>query len=387
MATVPRKLKNRTVFYVANYLADGSQVWEHAGADKRAAERRDAAMKREIKAGTYTGKPTGATSVRGFHREWHARRTNRTAGDELSWWNNHVVERCPWFLAMRLDDVLYAHVAKLKRELEAPYMNADGKTVTLSRKSVFNLFAPINTMFGDAFREGLISRNPCDWPRGSFNSRATKKRTPYNVEEVLSLTTDPRLPEDWAMFTTLYFYAGLREGEGCGLRFCDWDRRPEPLGSLAVDSQYNDRPLKTGEVVGDNARTVPVHPALARALEAWWAKGFERVFCRKPSEDDFIVPCRSRDLRNHTRSSAYKLFRRICDLVGVQNRSLHSTRHTFITLSRRDGARKDVLENVTHNAEGKTIDAYTHWEWEPLCEAVGYFMSKSTPPRRHLKAV
>jgi hypothetical protein len=50
--------------------------------------------------------------------------------------------------------------------------------------------------------------------------------------------------------------------------------------------------------------------------------------------------------------------------------SLHSTRHTFITWARRGGARSDVLEVVTHNAAGKMIDQYTHWDWEPLCDAV-----------------
>jgi hypothetical protein len=49
---------------------------------------------------------------------------------------------------------------------------------------------------------------------------------------------------------------------------------------------------------------------------------------------------------------------------------VHDTRHTFITLSRRDGARKDHLEKVTHNAVGDIVDRYTAVDWEPLCAAV-----------------
>lgn len=387
MATIPRKLKNRVVFYVSNRLADGSQAWEHAGADKRAASRRDAQMKKEIADGTYTGKPTSATSVAAYRRGWRVNRKNRTADTEDAWWNNHVAGRCPWFLALRLDDVRFAHVKKLKDEIERPYVNAEGKTVTLSRKSIFNLFAPINTMFGDAYRAELIPRNPCDWPRGSFDARPSTKRRPYTAEEVLAFTTDPRLPPDWAMLMMILFYSGLREGEACGLRFRDWDRNPEPLGSLLIDSQYNDLMLKTAVVLVDATRVVPVHPALEAALDLWWRKGFEMVFCRKPTADDFIVPCRVRELRNHTRSSAYKLFRRACKLLGIETQSLHSTRRTFITLARRDGARRDYLERVTHNAKGETIDVYTTFEWEPLCDAVSCFMSKPTAPRRHLRAV
>jgi integrase-like protein len=48
-------------------------------------------------------------------------------------------------------------------------------------------------------------------------------------------------------------------------------------------------------------------------------------------------------------------------------------RHTFITIARREGARKDVLERITHNAHGDIVDQYTHWDWAPLCEAVSCF--------------
>jgi hypothetical protein len=39
-------------------------------------------------------------------------------------------------------------------------------------------------------------------------------------------------------------------------------------------------------------------------------------------------------------------------------------------MCRRGGAWKEVLEKVTHNARGDIVDAYTHWDWAPLCEAV-----------------
>jgi hypothetical protein len=112
-----------------------------------------------------------------------------------------------------------------------------------------------------------------------------------------------------------------------------------------------------------------VHPALASMLTAWRRDGFEFHYCRKPTADDFIVP-RTKDGRPHTRSSAYKLWLRACAAAGVENRSLHSTRHTFITLTRRGGARAEVVERVTHNAAGSIVDHYTHWDWAPLCEAV-----------------
>jgi hypothetical protein len=42
-----------------------------------------------------------------------------------------------------------------------------------------------------------------------------------------------------------------------------------------------------------------------------------------------------------------------------------------VTLCRRGGARADVLERVSHNSRGGAIiDVYTHFDWQPLCEAV-----------------
>src|SRR5262249_27958459 len=70
--------------------------------------------------------------------------------------------------------------------------------------------------------------------------------------------------------------------------------------------------------VCEHARKVPVHPALASILDAWWLGGFEFTYCRKPTLDDFIVP-RTRDGLPHTRSSAYKLWLRACAAADVDN--------------------------------------------------------------------
>jgi very-short-patch-repair endonuclease len=59
-----------------------------------------------------------------------------------------------------------------------------------------------------------------------------------------------------------------------------------------------------------------------------------------------------------------------CVAIGIPGRRVHDTRHTFISLARRDGARKDVLERITHNATGDIVARYTTFDWAPLCEAV-----------------
>jgi integrase len=393
MAVVPRKRKNGIVYFVAN-RCNGRVQFERVGPDKREATRRDAAMKKEIAAGTYVGKPTGATTVGAFAAEWFANRRNRSVETEEAWWDNHVIGRAKWFTEMKMEDVRPAHVLRLITFLRKPYVSAAnqtrGREVMLSEKSIFNIIGVLSTMFRDGRIAGLMTVNACELPRGTLNKR-TKKRRPYSAEVVRMLTTDERILPAERMFLTLLFYTGTREGEACGLRWRDWDRKPEPLGSLLVEKQYEGALLKTEkDNLGEATRVVPVHPFLEAALDMWWREGFEHVYCRKPTPDDFVVPCRARHrsgapykerfLAHHTRSSAYKLFRRTLAVVGVENQALHATRNTFISLARRAGARADVLERVTHNASGDVIDVYTDFDWAPLCEAVNCFMS--APPNR-----
>lgn len=390
MAVVPRKRKNRIVFSVANRLMDGTQVWETVGTDKRTAQRRDAAMKREIAEGTYQATVTSATTVGRYARDWLAARTNRTADNDRAWWTNHVSARCEWFEGLRLDDVNGGHVLRLVKELGAPYTRDDGTVRPLASKSVFNIHALVRSMFRDARMADLMTRL-CELPHGTLNAKPSTRRKPYSTDVVRMMTTDERLPPDQRMMAALLFYTGMREGEACGRRFRDWDPNAEPLGGLQCNSQYDDQPLKTEKKIDEAPRWIPVHPVLATMLDEWKRVGFEQVFRRKPTEQDFIVPCRAAPKaaghnrgggKNHSRSSCYKMFCRMLKTIGVETQTLHATRHTFITLARRDGADKDVLEKITHNARGEMIDIYTHVDWSPLCEAVACFMSRPTRPAK-----
>jgi hypothetical protein len=51
-------------------------------------------------------------------------------------------------------------------------------------------------------------------------------------------------------------------------------------------------------------------------------------------------------------------------------RRQHDARRSFISLARSDGARKDVLEWVTHGPRGDIVDLYTTLPWELLCAEV-----------------
>ena len=267
---------------------------------------------------------------------------------------------------MRLEDVRKSHAQQLAADIKLQVSEATGQC--LSEKTCANIIGVLGTMFQSAVDRDILQSNPFKLPRGTFQRAPTKRRTTYQIADVRKLMADPAVHLSAKVFAALAFYTGEREGEIGGRRWRDLDMDAKPLGCLTVASQYNDRPLKTEKRAGTRPRFVPVHPELARVLAAWWSTGWELVHLRPPCPDDFIVPAKG--IVGHTKSSAYKMWRKACLAAGVQNVSLHSTRHTFMSLARRGGARKEVVEKVTHNAAGDIVDSYTHWDWAPFCEAV-----------------
>jgi integrase len=371
MAVVPRKNKGKVVYRIAVFFQD-KQYWEAAGTDRREAERLDARRKREVAEGRYVPPQarSGGITVKAYAERFFAARKNRNADSEQSQVERHALT-VDWFAGLRLDDAKPQHFLRLVKELREKTKPVNGvERRALSEKSIANILGTIRTMFGDAHFNEVIAGNPYALPRKTLKRRS-KSRAPYNGREVLALLSD-RVDITRRVFLWLAFFTGMREGEICGRRWRDWIQDSKPLGALLCTSQYDDRPLKGDEEEGGDSRprVIPVHPQLAAKLDWWWREGWELVYSRRPTEDDFIMPSRADAGSNHTKSSAYKLWRKACVEAGVTNHSLHSTRHTFTTFARRGTPRTDAVEAITHNKRGEMVDYYNHWLWTPLCEAM-----------------
>jgi integrase len=367
VAVAPRRQKGGTVYRVVNRTKTGKPAWEFVGRDKRQAERRDAAMKREIAAGTYSSKhKTGEVTVASEADTFFAARKVRTVGDEVRNYELHVLGRCEWFTELKIADVRPKHTAKLVDDLELPYEDDEGGVRTLAPKTIANIIGTLHTMFQKALLDERVLTNPIVLERGRLKRTSKIPKAPYTTADLTKVLLCGA-PVDARVWAALAIYTGMREGEICGRRWRDWDSAAAPLGCLTVRDQYDGQPLKT-----DRPRKVPVHRDLAELLTWWRSTGWEIVFCRPPLPEDWIVPSRVL-VGPHTRSSAYKTWRRTLKQAEVVNMGPHSARHSFITHARRGGAPKDVLEQVTHNARGDIVDQYTHWDWDPLCSAVACF--------------
>jgi integrase len=366
VAVVTRKRQHQTTYYVT-FSADGRKVWERSGTDKQEAKRLNRRRLAEVSDGTYQPKSTEEhPTVRGYATEWLTRRTCRWREDEEMYMRDYVLSR-EWFASMLLEDLAPKHMVRLVAELKLTWSERFKRTI--AEHTVVNIYGIVRTMVRDARIAEIIQTDPCVLPKGTLRRRTpqNRRRKAYGVDDVRKVLACADLHPTARMFAAIAFLTGMREGEICGRRWRDIGAAA-PLACLTVDTQYDGQPLKSDkDDVGEHARRVPIHPELARVLGWWQVEGFALVHLRPPTPDDFIVPAEGG--KCFGRSAAYSMWRRALAKAGVENLSLHSTRHTFITLARRGGARPDVLERVTHNAAGATIDIYTHWEWVPLCEA------------------
>jgi hypothetical protein len=89
---------------------------------------------------------------------------------------------------------------------------------------------------------------------------------------------------------------------------------------------------------------------------------------KEAGPEDLIIP--SRRGVNRSRHHSLWKFGEDLDRLGLRRRRQHDLRRTFISLARTDGARKDVLERVTHGNRGDIVDLYTELPWAVLCEEV-----------------
>jgi len=403
-----RKLADGTKSYRGVFAWEGRTVTETFGRDKYEARRRYNRLKRQLAEGSFvpSDKQTEKT-IAGYGIPWFEKRTTRNAQDDLKVLVRLVFSR-DWFAKLPLREWRVPHTLRLIKELLATPMDERARRcrrappgTLLGEKYVSNIFMLLHSMVRMAKVEELIDRDPCELPPGTFSSAPKQQDTFYEADAVVRMVHTEKKAEDGTIVLSpeerllgaLVFYTGMRKGEVCARRWKDYDAGSKP-GCLHCNSQYDDQPLKTERRKGERSRKIPVHDELAASLKDWWETGWEFTFLRKPTPEDRILPSfsigrgrkgateREHVLGTHTKSTIYKMWRRACEHSAVENKSLHATRHTFITHTRRGGAMPDHLEKATHNRKGETIDQYTHLGWAPVADAVAHlhYLPKAPEP-------
>jgi integrase len=275
----------------------------------------------------------------------------RTADDDETRLKLHAL---PAIGAMAIDEVRPRHIRDLVLALR--------KDGALAPRSIRNVYGVLATMFRTAVADEVIAATPCVLARGILPKKVDKDpawraTAIFTRPEVEQLISDVRIPEDRRVLYGLKGIAGLRHTEAATLRWRQYDAALEPLGALNLER------TKTGV-----PRRIPVHPTLARLLAEWKLSGWERTYGRRPEPDDVIVP--TRNLTERPSPDAQRSLGLDLDTLKLRRRRGHDLRRTFVTLAQVDGARRDLLETISHGPRGDIINVYSSFPWPALCAEV-----------------
>jgi integrase len=290
--------------------------------------------------------------------DWLARRRKRglrnVDGDKADL-DRHIL---PQLGAMAVVDIRVRHIRAAVEAWQA---------TELAPRSVRRIYGTMHKLFADLVVDEVITHSPCvltkdQLPKNRDRDLTWRAQAVFRRDEVELLISSDGVPEDRRILYALLFLAGVRLGEAAGLMWSDIDDAAKPLKRLTVARSYEDL-TKT-----QTARDVPVHPVLAAMLADWRLRGWVALMGRHPQPSDLVIPSREGFMRsrNQVRNKYHDDLKRL----GLRKRRVHDARRTFITLARVDGARKDVLEQITHSGRGGIMDVYTSLPWPSLCEAV-----------------
>jgi hypothetical protein len=234
--------------------------------------------------------------------------------------------------------------------------------------------AALSSVFTVAKLEKLVDYNPCrEIPGDEMPQVGENPWEKYEPDEVVILTTDERIRIDRRVLYALHFWFAAREGEACGFRFTDYSRLSKPLGTMTIDSQYQDEPLKGSRDDYVATRRFPVHLAAAALLAEWRLSGFESIFGRPPRDDDFIVP-NPRDMMARKDGSVYKALiqdEKHVEVEHIKGRATHGFRKCWISMAAAARVDRECRRVLTHGGRKRDVmEVYERWPWETLCDAV-----------------
>ena len=328
------------------------------GQTKREVEMRLKEITLELHHGTYH-EPCKLT-FREWSQEWTenylASIKPRTADSYKSTVKKHL---CPAFGATKLVDLDNQMIQTFISSLDS----ATKDRKALSPKTIKNTHGVLHTCLQQAVDSGLIERNPaegCKLPR-----REKGERFVFDEDSIKPFIDACHQHSDGILYLVTMF-CGLREGELLGLT---WDCIDLDNAVITVKQQLQRQ--RAGEAKGThtlgstkNGKTRYITVAayvidllrLQKAKQAVW----ERRAGDAWNNPDGLVFTDELG-RSRSAQTVYLRFKKLVSELGYPQARLHDLRHTFATMSLRNGDDvKTVQEHLGHYSAAFTLDMYGH---------------------------
>ncbi|MDD3176839.1 MAG: tyrosine-type recombinase/integrase [Atopobiaceae bacterium] len=264
----------------------------------------------------------------------------------------------------------------------------------LAPASVRKIHVLLKSALGNAYRMGLVERNPADAVRPPKLPAASPNALTSTQRARIMQFLDDGAETAFNLAVVVAIYTGMREGEICGLRWGDVDLEDGTLWvrrSIARDGTraYVKEPKTHG-----SRRDVPIASFLADKLSARYQ---EMTLLREgvgmPTDEDSMAQLYvlgdidGSFLPPHEVWRQWRALARSMGLVGTQGRvpTFHDLRHTFATYAIAEGIDvKTVSSILGHSNAAMTLNIYASADPKSkrvAAETIDAVMSRRPEPR------
>ncbi|MFV0343408.1 MAG: tyrosine-type recombinase/integrase [Anaerocolumna sp.] len=265
---------------------------------------------------------------------------------------------------------------KLIKDIEPIDITEFMLTLDYAPETISKILGAIKLIMDFAIEMKYIRTNPCIGVRKPAIKRKKKKTwTQKQINEFLKLED----VKESSCYTALWilFVTGMRPGEVCGLRWCDWfgDYFTPTIGigpERDITDLKNDK--AHSEVYIDSSLEKHLKK-LKIAQTALYRQYVKNDLASLP--DNNFINCLMPDFRPMTVNYLHQRFDKIVDKNGLNEIRLYDARHSLGTNMMRDGENpKVVAEILRHTSVKTTLDNYSHVDKDMYKNAINRYNNK-----------
>lgn len=231
----------------------------------------------------------------------------------------------------------------------------------LSPKSLRNIHGVLHKALEKAVSLGYINHNPADRPE--LPKVEQEEIKPLDTEQIRKFLASIKGHKYETLYTVILF-TGLREGEALGL---SWDCVDFKAGTLTIKQQlqivsgtggeYRLAPTKTSKW-----RVLTPAPFVMQLLKHQHTDQARLRLNAGSAWDNPMNLVFTNELGHHlAKHTVYANFKRLAAEAGVPDARVHDLRHTFATMSLKNGdSIREVQDALGHSTSAFTLQVYSH---------------------------
>ena len=228
--------------------------------------------------------------------------------------------------------------------------NRNEKGTALSDSVVRSIHMMLHQAFEDAVKERLISKNPTKGTTIPKKSRGELQV--LNKEQLDRFLAEVDKDDIWRDFFYTELTTGLRRGEICGLKWCDFDEKRGTLSICRNATAKKGGGVSIGGTKTDTGnRLIYLPESTVKMLKKRKKQALtEWIFPNPYRPEDPLLP-----------NSAYQKLKKILKSADLPSIRFHDLRHTFATHALTSGVDAKTLSKILgHTNASFTLDTYTH---------------------------